>query len=87
MKYEKLDEIEIETGKKYTIVDVLNFESKEYLLLINSDENNNNIAIVEKSEENGETVLQNIESEEEFEKVSNEFYKNNKDIIKKVLND
>ena len=62
--------LEGEDGSSYrcTLLDIFEFEENAYALLLNMDDNN--LVIMRLIERDNQTVLQTIESDEEYERVS-----------------
>ncbi len=61
--------LEGEDGSSYrcTLLDMFEFEENTYALLLNMD--NNNLVVMRLIERDDQTVLQTIESDEEYERV------------------
>jgi hypothetical protein len=61
--------LEGEDGSSYrcTLLDMFEFEENAYALLLNID--NNNLVVMRLIERDDQTVLQTIESDEEYERV------------------
>ncbi len=80
--FERGEEITLEDGNKYIVVDFFNYKSKKYLYLISEDEEHD-IALVYL--ENDEIVP--IEDDKEYDEVFKELVNRNKEEISKYLNE
>ena len=76
---QNFEEIELENGSKYLTIDKHINNGIEYLLLVNSDDKKDDIAIVK----NVDNTLSNISNEEEFNSVLEIFFNKNKDLLEK----
>lgn len=76
----ELNYVELEDGTEYIIVDAINDDNKDYLILVNSNDEKNvlvrRIKIV-----NGEELLTKLDSEEELNRVLNIFVNSHKDMV------
>ena len=78
--FERGEEITLEDGNKYIVVDFFNYKSKKYLYLISEDEEHD-IALVYL--ENDEIVP--IEDDKEYDEVFKELVNRNKEEILKCI--
>lgn len=85
MEYNIDDIITLNNNEKYIVVDKIIIETNTYLFLINEDDNKNNIAIVKEELKDGVAYLNNIEDEQEFERVIKYLALNHKDELLKLM--
>ena len=80
--YERGEEIILEGGDKYVVVDNFEYKSKNYLYLISEDEDHD-VALVTIKDD----VIDMIEDDKEYEEVFKELVNRNKDEISKYLDE
>ena len=86
MEYEKYDVLEFDNGKKYIVVDTVNFKNHLYLYLANEDESRDYI-IVKEELVNGEKLYNQVFDKDEFLNIAKLIAEKNKDLIEELLND
>ncbi len=80
--YERGEEIILEGGDKYVVVDNFEYKSKNYLYLISEDEDHD-VALVTIKDD----VIDMIEDDKEYEEVFKELVNRNKDEISEYLDE
>ncbi len=78
--YERGEEITLEGGDKYVVVDNFEYKGKNYLYLISEDEDHD-VALVTINDD----VIDPIEDDKEYEEVFKELVNRNKDEISEYL--
>lgn len=86
MEYEKYDILEFDNGKKYIVVDTVNFRNHLYLYLANESVSRDYV-IVKEEIVNGEKIYNQVFDKEEFLNIAKLIAEKNKDLINELLNE
>jgi hypothetical protein len=85
-EYEKYDVLEFDNGKKYIVVDTVNFRNHLYLYLANEEVSRDYI-IVKEDIVNGEKLYNQVFDKDEFLNIAKLIAEKNKDLINELLNE
>lgn len=81
MKYKIGNEITLENGKEYTVLDIIDYNNKKYFLVLYDD---NKMTFLKYSCENENDYFENIPSDEEYKCVLEQYYKSVPEKIKRI---